>query len=188
MKRNRREFLKTCCGLGAAGVGAHLTRLGLISAQAQSTSNYRALVCVFFFGGNDSNNLIIPIDSRYSLYQTMRGPVALGQGAVLPAGSSGFGLHPSLTNVQRIFNQGQAAPVFNVGTLFRPTRRRRSTPLPCPAISSHIPTRRSNGRAPIRTVALPDGAGALMTCSSTRTRARCPQVSRSTAVMRYFCP
>jgi uncharacterized protein (DUF1501 family) len=122
MKRNRREFLKSCCGLGAAGVSAHLTRLGLVSAQAQTASPYRALVCVFFFGGNDSNNMVVPIDSvNYPLYQTMRGPVALGQGAVLPAGTSGFGFHPSMTNVQRLYNQQHAAMVFNVGTLFRPT-------------------------------------------------------------------
>src|SRR3982750_4341582 len=99
MTRNRREFLKSCCGLGAAGISAHLTRLGLVSANAQTTSTYKALVCVFFFGGNDSNNMILPIHARYSLYQAMRGPVALGQGTLLPAGTSGFGLHPGLTTV-----------------------------------------------------------------------------------------
>ena len=121
--RNRREFLKSCCGLGAAGISAHLTRLGMVSAQAQTSSSYKALICVFFFGGNDSNNMIVPIDSRYASYQSMRGAVALGQGAVLPAGSSGFGLHPSMTNVQRLYGQNRAAAVFNVGTLFRPTTK-----------------------------------------------------------------
>lgn len=132
MMRNRREFLKSCCGLGAAGVGAHLTRLGMISAQAQTTSNYRALVCVFMFGGNDANNMVVPIDSRYSQYQAMRGAVALGQGALLPAGSSGYGFHPSLPNIQRLYNLQRVAPVFNVGTLFRPTTKAtlNSTPLP----------------------------------------------------------
>ncbi len=131
--RNRREFLKKCCGLGAAGVGAHVTRLGLISAQAQGPT-YKALVCVFLFGGNDSNNMIVPTDSRYSLYQAMRGPVAIGQGSLLQAGSSGFGFHPSLTNVRRFFNQASpsAAVVFNVGTLVRPTLKTAlgTTPLP----------------------------------------------------------
>lgn len=132
MNRNRREFLKSCCGLGAAGVGAHLTRLGMVSAHAQSTSTYRALVCVFFFGGNDANNMIVPIDSRYGAYSTMRGAVALPQASLLPAGSTGYGLHPSLVNVQRIFNQQRAALVFNVGTLFRPTTKAalNTTPLP----------------------------------------------------------
>jgi uncharacterized protein (DUF1501 family) len=53
----------------------------------------------------------------------MRGPVALAQGALLPASSSGYGLHPALVNVQRLYNQGQAAAVFNVGTLFQPLTR-----------------------------------------------------------------
>jgi uncharacterized protein (DUF1501 family) len=132
MNRNRREFLKSCCGLGAAGVSAHLTRLGLMSAQAQSPSPYKALVCVFFFGGNDANNMIVPIDSRYAAYQAMRGAVALPQANLLPAGGSGFGLHPALLNVQRLFNANRAALVFNVGTLFRPTTKATlgSVPLP----------------------------------------------------------
>lgn len=130
--RNRRQFLKTCCSLGAAGVSAHITRLGLVSAHAQATSTYKALVCVFLFGGNDSNNMIVPIDSRYGSYQTMRGAVALPQASLRPAGATGFGLHPSLANVQRLFGQQRAALVFNVGTLFRPTSKAalNSTPLP----------------------------------------------------------
>jgi uncharacterized protein (DUF1501 family) len=130
--RNRREFLKSCCGLGAAGVSAHLARLGVMSAQAQTAPNYRALVCIFLFGGNDSNNMVVPIDSRYGAYQAMRGAVALPQAQLRAAGSSGYGLHPSLVNVQRIYGQGRAALVFNVGTLVRPTTKAalNSTPLP----------------------------------------------------------
>lgn len=132
--KNRREFLKRCCTLGAAGAGAHITRLGLISAQAQTTVSptFKALVCIFFFGGNDSNNMIIPIDSRYNAYSSVRGPVAIPSAQVLPAGSSGYGLHPALTNVQRIYNAGDAALVLNVGTLVRPTTKAtlNQTPLP----------------------------------------------------------
>ncbi len=132
MSKNRRDFLKSCCSIGATAVAANLTRLGLLSANAQGTSDYRALVCVFFFGGNDSNNMIVPIDSRYSAYQSMRGPVALPQGTLLTAGGSGFALHPALVNVQRLYNTQRAALVFNVGTLFRPVTRAtlNSTPLP----------------------------------------------------------
>ncbi|MBL8231798.1 MAG: DUF1501 domain-containing protein [Bryobacterales bacterium] len=132
MYKNRREFLKSCCGLGAAGVSAHLTRLGLVSANAQTSSTYKALVCVFFFGGNDSNNMIVPIDSRYGAYQTMRTTVAIPQGSLLAAGASGYGLHPALTNIQRLYNQQRVAMVFNVGTLFRPTTKAQlnSNPLP----------------------------------------------------------
>jgi uncharacterized protein (DUF1501 family) len=123
VRKNRREFLRSCCLLGTAGTVAQMARFGQVTAHAQSASDYKALVCVFFFGGNDSNNMIVPIDSRYGAYQSMRGPVALGAGAVLPAGASGFALHPALGNVQRLYSQQQAAMVFNVGTLFRPTTK-----------------------------------------------------------------
>jgi uncharacterized protein (DUF1501 family) len=121
--RNRREFLKGCCALGAAGMASQLARLGLVSAHAQQGSSYQALVCIFMFGGNDANNTIVPIDSRYGAYQTMRGPVALGQATLLPADTSGYGLHPSLVNVQRLYNERRAALVFNVGTLVQPTTK-----------------------------------------------------------------
>lgn len=123
MKRNRRTFLKTCCSLGAAGMASQLGRLGVVSAFTQPAADYKALVCIFLFGGNDSNNMIVPVDSRYAAYQAMRGPVALAGTSLLPAGGSGFGLHPSMTNVQRLFNENRAALVFNVGTLVRPTTR-----------------------------------------------------------------
>lgn len=133
--KSRREFIKSCCSLAAAGAGVHLARLGLVSAQAQSVSGYKALVCVFCFGGNDANNMIVPLDTtRFNMYRTMRGPVALQQGALLPvnAGPLAYGLHPRLVNLQRIYNQQRAAMVFNVGTLVRPTTRAQlnSTPLP----------------------------------------------------------
>jgi uncharacterized protein (DUF1501 family) len=104
----------------------------MVSAHAQSNSAYRALVCVFFFGGNDANNMFVPIDSRYGAYSTMRGSVALPQASLPPAGAGGYGLHPSLVNVQRIYNLQRAALVFNVGTLVQPTTKwaLNTTPLP----------------------------------------------------------
>jgi uncharacterized protein (DUF1501 family) len=123
VRRNRRTFLKTCCSLGAAGMASQLGRLGVVSAFTQPAADYKALVCIFLFGGNDSNNMIVPVDSRYATYQAMRGPVALAGGSLLPAGGSGYGLHPALTSVQRLFNENRAALVFNVGTLVRPTTR-----------------------------------------------------------------
>ncbi len=130
--KNRREFLKKVSGLGAAGVSAHLTRLGMVSANAQSTSTYKGMVCIFLFGGNDSNNTIVPVDSRYALYQSMRGGLAIAQGSLLTAGSSGYGFHPRMPNIQRLYNQGRAAMVLNVGMLVRPTTKAniRNTPLP----------------------------------------------------------
>lgn len=130
--RNRREFLRHCCAIGAAGMAAHISRLGMVTTHAQSSQDYKALVCVFMFGGNDANNLIVPIDSRYAAYRNMRGPVALAQSSLLPAGSTGFGLHPALTNISRLYGEQRTAMVFNVGTLVQPTTRSslNNTPLP----------------------------------------------------------
>ncbi len=132
MKRNRREFLKSCGALAGVGAISHATRLGLVPAQAQS-SGYKALVCVFFFGGNDSNNMVVPVDpARYGLYQAMRTTVALPQANLLAAGSSGYGFHPAMTNAQRLYNLNRGAVVLNVGTLVRPTTKAQlnSNPLP----------------------------------------------------------
>ena len=125
--RNRRDFIKQCCVLGAASAAsAHIGRLGLAANLAAQTNPFKALVCVFLFGGNDANNMIVPIDStRYNLYRSMRGAVALDRAAVeaRSLGASGYGLHPSLANMRQLYNQGLGAAVFNVGTLVRPTTK-----------------------------------------------------------------
>jgi uncharacterized protein (DUF1501 family) len=124
----RREFIRNCCSLGAVGVGAHLTRLGLINAHAQTnpTPNYKALVCIFLFGGNDGNNTIIPLSNEgYSAYQTMRPNIALPANTLRPVSASGvaYGLHPRLQNIQALYNANKAAMLFNVGMLVQPTTR-----------------------------------------------------------------
>ena len=133
-RRTRRDFLRNCCALGAAGLATPLTRLGMVTAHAQQASDYKALVCIFLFGGNDANNTIVPMDTRYTDYSRMRGPVALGQGILRQAGTTSYGLHPSLANVQRLYGRGDAAMVFNVGTLVQPTTKREielgTVPLP----------------------------------------------------------
>ena len=124
--KTRRKFLRSCGTLAAAGAGAHVLRLGQMPAMAQSAPNYRALVCVFLFGGNDGNNMIIPLDgARYGAYQTMRPNIALASNTLLPvaAGGAAYGLHPRLTNIQRLYNQQKAAMLFNVGTLVQPTTK-----------------------------------------------------------------
>jgi len=126
--RTRRSFIRTCGSLAAAGAGAQMLRLGQMTAMAQSSPNYKALVCVFLFGGNDANNMIIPLDgARYFAYQVMRPNIALPSNALLPVaagdGQVPYGLHPRLTNLQRLYNQKKAAMVFNVGTLVQPTTK-----------------------------------------------------------------
>ncbi len=129
---SRRQILQlACCGGGLAvspwGRLGFRT-FGAMNAYAQSTADYRALVCVFLFGGNDGNNLIVPLDtSSYDAYTQIRGSLALASSALLPvtakAGSRPFGLHPTLTNLQKLFSGGQAAVVANVGTLVQPLTR-----------------------------------------------------------------
>jgi len=72
--------------LGGDGIhGRGLSKFGLVTALAQGTSDYKALVCIFLFGGNDSNNMIIPFDSAgYKNYQTIRSNLALAQATLLP--------------------------------------------------------------------------------------------------------
>jgi uncharacterized protein (DUF1501 family) len=128
MAFSRRDFLKrTCCTAAAGFAAASLNRFGLVNALAQSAQDYKALVCVFLFGGNDSNNMVVPLSSSgYSSYQQIRSVLALPQGSLLPiappsAGS--FGFHPKFPEMQSLFNQKHLAVLTNVGTLVRPTTR-----------------------------------------------------------------
>ena len=125
MKANRRSFIKYA-SLAAAGNAAGLRPFGLLNSLAQTTSNYKALVCVFLFGGNDANNTLIQFDTTgYANYSTIRGPLAIPQSQLLQLGGSAtnFALNPNLPEVQALFNNKNAALVANVGTLMQPTTR-----------------------------------------------------------------
>jgi uncharacterized protein (DUF1501 family) len=96
-----------------------------MSAYAQGT-DYKALVCIFMFGGNDANNMIIPYDSAgYANYAKIRANLALAQNTLLPiqpkSQSLPYGLHPMLVGTQSLFNGGQVAAVVNTGVLPQPT-------------------------------------------------------------------
>jgi uncharacterized protein (DUF1501 family) len=123
---SRRQFLNSVTrSVVGAGVAGAFGRLGTMSAYAQSSSSYRALVCVFLFGGNDANNTVIPISTSknsYTDYSGVRRQVALSQSAILPiqAGSDTYGLHPALVDMQSIYQSGKLAIVTNVGTLAVP--------------------------------------------------------------------
>jgi uncharacterized protein (DUF1501 family) len=128
MAFSRRDFLKrTCCTAAAGFAVASFNRFGLVNALAQSAQDYKALVCVFLFGGNDSNNMVVPLSSSgYASYQQLRSVLALPQAILLPinAPSAGsFGFHPKFPEMQALFNQKQLAVLANVGTLVRPTTR-----------------------------------------------------------------
>jgi len=129
MAFSRRDFLKRSCCTAAAGfAAASFNRFGLVNALAQSAQDYKALVCVFLFGGNYSNNMVVPLSSTgYASYQQIRSVLALPQGSLLPITppsiGSPFGFHPQLPEMQALFNQQKLAVLANVGTLVRPTTR-----------------------------------------------------------------
>ena len=125
MRNNRRSFIKYA-SLAAAGNAAGLRPFGLLNSFAQTTTDYKALVCIFLYGGNDANNMIIPIDNAgFTNYTNIRGPLALPSTGLLQLGgsASNFALNPNLPDVQTLFNNKNAALIANVGTLMEPTTR-----------------------------------------------------------------
>ena len=92
----RRQFLKMISAAGASGLG--LSTLASLNAAAQTATDYKALVCLFMYGGNDGNNLLVPRDTvPYGQYQRIRSNLALSRDSLLPiTPSSAFSLEPPL--------------------------------------------------------------------------------------------
>jgi uncharacterized protein (DUF1501 family) len=143
----RRRFLQQTAALGALSMAGSLEQLGLASAAAQAPG-YKALVCVFLFGGNDSNSMVIPV-TNYAQYDAVRPaasnvnvPLATLQ-QITPANGGGlvFGLNPAFTSIngnptlQGLFGAGKLAVVVNAGSLTQPMTRTeyRSSTVPKPA-------------------------------------------------------
>jgi uncharacterized protein (DUF1501 family) len=127
MRIHRRSFIRYA-SLAAGGSVAGLRPFGALNAFAQSAappSDYKALVCVFLFGGNDANNTLVPFDTAgYQNYAKFRGPLALPQSQLLQLASMPkFALHGSLPEIRQLIDSGDAALIANVGTLLEPTTR-----------------------------------------------------------------
>ncbi len=124
--KTRRQFLKvTARSMAGVSAASALGRLGTMSAYAQAPGDYKALVCVFLFGGNDWNNTVVPISTvknSWLDYSNVRKQVAIAEASLLPitAGAETYGLHPALGEVQSLFNLGKVAVVGGVGTLAEP--------------------------------------------------------------------
>ncbi|MET0753799.1 MAG: DUF1501 domain-containing protein [Pyrinomonadaceae bacterium] len=140
MKENRREFLKTSCrALSMAALATQMRHFGLVNVMAQEKmeetaapeAEYRALVCVFLSGGNDSNNNVIPnYDEGYNQYAAARAAqgLAIPRANLLPItppsmGGQVYGFHPSMTDMHTLWGQGKLAVVCNVGSLAQPLTR-----------------------------------------------------------------
>jgi uncharacterized protein (DUF1501 family) len=134
-KLSRREFFKQS-GLVCAGFSGpmqylfNLNNLGALSyTNASKSDDYKALVCVFLGGGADSFNMLIPRgQTEYQEYNNTRTNLSIAQNEILPISPlniSGveYGLHPRLTNIKNMFDQGSAAWISNVGTLIKPTEK-----------------------------------------------------------------
>jgi uncharacterized protein (DUF1501 family) len=127
-------------GLGGLELMAAAAGQSLSAAHAQSASDYKALVCIFMFGGNDANNMVIPTDAaRYAQYARARTILALPRDQLQTinfsnTGSLTYGLHPAMGALAGLVNAGKATVVANVGPLLAPTSlaqwQSRSVPLP----------------------------------------------------------
>ncbi len=129
---SRRKFLRISCrSLGTLGAATLMSRFSQVNALAQSAcpSDYKALVCIFLFGGNDGNNTVIPITTpsnpanSYSNYAQIRGGLALPAADLNVIGNSKgdqYGLHPGLTELASLYNNKNVAVMVNVGTLVTP--------------------------------------------------------------------
>ena len=150
MSTSRRRFLKQgLTAFGAAGVCGAFGNLNVLAAAVGHNSfppgDYKALVCVFLHGGNDSFNSVLPYSAtEYAAYRSSRrnlignGGIAFDQATIqsqslsalaasgglpggLPSDGGSYGLHPAMAEFRQLFNSGHAAIVANVGTLLYPT-------------------------------------------------------------------
>jgi uncharacterized protein (DUF1501 family) len=151
MNSSRRDFLKhsSCAALSAASASAaffDLMKTAAVAAPAQA-GDYKALVCVFLYGGNDAHNVLVPRTAAdYAIYSRTRSTLSVPQAQLRAltfkdSAQREFGLHPSMPELQTLFNTNKKlALVANVGPLVHPVNRTeyraKSKPLP-PQLFSH---------------------------------------------------
>ena len=152
LKTSRRAFLERASILSLAGSATpfvvNLAAIG--DAAAATATDYKALVCVFLYGGNDYANTLIPVDaSGYAAYNSQRptlsyalnalGPTTLTPRSPLISGRQ-YALAPELAPIKPVFDSGKLAVLLNVGSLIEPTTKtqylNKSVRLP-PKLFSH---------------------------------------------------
>ena len=129
---NRRDFL-TRSAAAATATAAMVQLPGVAYSQGVGTiapfPDYKALVCVFLHGGNDSFNMVVPrSNAEYGVYAASRQNMAIAQQDLLPINpltvdGTNYGLHPSMPGLQGLFESGQAALISNIGPLVEPTTK-----------------------------------------------------------------
>ena len=136
-KMKRRKFLGQmgCAALGYTTLYSSLINLKAINAAALADSEtaaeggYKAMVCILLSGGNDSYNMLVPMDqNQYRTYQTTRSNLAIPRNDLLTLNSphlaaGNYGVHPAMPEVKQLFDRQKLAFVTNVGTLIEPTTK-----------------------------------------------------------------
>lgn len=124
---SRRGFLRLATGALAPLAG--FSRFGMMNAYAQQASDYKAMVCVFLFGGSDGHNTVIPrSQAQYDAYKSIRGNLALPDGNtqvldVTAANGAPYGLNSGLQAIHPFWAQQKLAVVANTGIIVQPTTR-----------------------------------------------------------------
>ena len=129
---SRRRFIQSCCAMATGSITSSILQLQLTQQLLAQTggTDYKALVCLFLDGGNDSHNMLVPYEqTEYDDYFSIRldpnqGGLALSRDSLLPITTSGgrsFGMHPAMTGLKQLYDQGDVAFVANVGSLVEPT-------------------------------------------------------------------
>ncbi len=140
--QTRRDFIRqaACAALGTVALSSTIRDLRFMNAAVAQSNivDYKALVCVFLQGGNDSNNVVIPtLQAEYNNYAAIRTPVlALPQASILNLDNEGtvdytplnndghtYGLHPCCPELRTLFGEAKLALLFNTGTLLFPLTR-----------------------------------------------------------------
>ncbi len=126
---SRRRFLRqvaaaSVLGSGMGSMNGKLSLMGsALAAQGDygALTDYKALVCVFLYGGSDSFNMFVPTDQDlYNNYAQSRGSLAIAKESLLGLNSeSDLGFNPNMAKTHALFESGQLAVVGNVGNLIR---------------------------------------------------------------------
>ncbi|MDA7802944.1 DUF1501 domain-containing protein [Crocinitomix sp.] len=128
-ENSRRKFLRqlgVASALGFASPLSSLAKFKSINSMMSSPppppfGNYKAIVCVFLHGGNDSYNMLVPNSlTEYNHYFDTRSNLALDRPDLLSIGSGDFGLNPAMPDVRNMFNDGDVSFLANIGTLVEP--------------------------------------------------------------------
>ena len=153
-RSSRREFMRRAAELSVAGLATpwavNLATLSEAAAQSAPAGDYKALVCIFLYGGNDYGNTLIPYDTaNYDAYAKIRTGISrtrdsltgtvLRPSVALPDARQ-MALAPELAPLKTLFDAGNLGVLLNIGTLIQPTSKteytRASVPLP-PKLFSH---------------------------------------------------